>query len=126
MIGLIWIIWIVNILFVQIVLFNFLIAIVGDSYSTVTTDRVLHMFTHRCDLNREAQLMTSAKGSEEFEMLIIMAKDDGITQNHLEWMETINKLKVVVAKKREEVNKDLKEAIDQKFSVIEQELRELR
>jgi len=127
MITLIWIIWIANIVFVQIVLFNFLIAIVGDSYSTVTQDKVLYMFTHRCELNREAYLIIDGLRllPDNFEMLMIMAKDDGINQNHLEWMECINKLKYVSQKKRKEVNKEIIQAIDEKFNNLEAQLSDI-
>ena len=53
LITLIWVLMVVNQLVMQVVLFNFLIAIVSESYYKVQALRHINLFDHKSELNHE-------------------------------------------------------------------------
>ena len=53
MIYLIWVLWYLNQFFNLIILLNFLIAIVSQSYEKVMTDSMKHEYDHKAELNSE-------------------------------------------------------------------------
>ena len=57
MITVIWITMIANQIIMQILLFNFLIAIVTDSYIKVMSEKFTNMYEHKSELNYEYFLM---------------------------------------------------------------------
>ena len=59
MICLIWIVWLLEIFFVLIVLLNFLIAIISQSYEEVMLKSLQNKYHHRAQLNRECRMTLS-------------------------------------------------------------------
>jgi hypothetical protein len=53
----IWMIWFSNQLFILIILLNFLIAIVSQSYEQVMSCAEINMYMHRAILNRECRFL---------------------------------------------------------------------
>lgn len=57
MVGWAWILFIFNQFFIFIVLLNFLIAIIGQSYDEVMSEEEINRYKARCDLNVEVSLL---------------------------------------------------------------------
>jgi len=53
----IWLCWYLNQFLVMIVLLNFLISVIGETYANVTGQAMMHMYKQRSDLNHECILM---------------------------------------------------------------------
>ena len=56
MVGYIWVLWIVNILFNLIILLNFLIAIISKSFETVDNESEIMLYNSKCDFLEEVAL----------------------------------------------------------------------
>lgn len=55
MIYFIWILWFLNQFFNLIILLNFLIAIVSQSYDRVISESINYQYSHKSELNEETQ-----------------------------------------------------------------------
>ena len=62
MITAIWVFWFLNQLLVLIILLNFLIAIISQSFEEVMAKKVIHKYQHRSTMNREYRLIAQAFG----------------------------------------------------------------
>lgn len=60
MIGLIWFTWLMNQFFLTIILLNFLIAILAESFNTVMEKAMIHKYKQRSGLNVETFLTMNA------------------------------------------------------------------
>ena len=56
MIGVIWVFWFLNQFFCLIILLNFLIAIVSESYEEIVSESLTFMYEHRAQMNTESRL----------------------------------------------------------------------
>ena len=56
MVGLIWVTWFTNQWFIFIVLLNFIIAIIGQSYDSVMEKATQYMYLQRTDMNMECRV----------------------------------------------------------------------
>lgn len=93
MIYLIWLLMVVNQLVMQVVLFNFLIAIVSESYYKVQALRHINLFEHKSELNHEFYLtkkyfnkyVTCTK-AQSFDVLFMMAPEyEEIGHSKTDW-----------------------------------------
>jgi len=57
MIFIIWVVWIANQILVFIILMNFLIAIISQSYEQVMSQKIINKYSQRVYLNRESCLL---------------------------------------------------------------------
>ena len=57
MIGIIIMFWILNQFLVLIILLNFLIAIISESYEMAMSQQVISTYLHRCQLNNDCLLI---------------------------------------------------------------------
>ena len=62
MIYSIWLVWIVNQYVVLIILLNFLIAIISQSYDNVMSKQIMSKYQNRSAINRELRLSMKAVG----------------------------------------------------------------
>lgn len=82
MITVVWAVMIYNQLALQVVLFNFLIAIVTDSYIKVMQQRMVNSFNHKADLINEYFLTRKfihnffCKIEKPFDILFVMSPDE--------------------------------------------------
>ena len=78
MIFLIWLIWYLNLLFILLVLTNFLISIVGNAYGDATEQDVEIIYALKSDLNDEVSLFNKWQGRESSldSMIIVAARED--------------------------------------------------
>ena len=66
--AVIWLFWLLNQFFVLIVLLNFLIAIISESYEAVMAESIIHKYEHKIEMNRAHRLFTnSVFGSKRLE-----------------------------------------------------------
>jgi len=56
-IGIIWFMWFANQFFILIILLNFLIAVISQSYENVMSKAVISKYRQRAQLNRECRLV---------------------------------------------------------------------
>ena len=61
MVTLIWLTWLINIFFLCVILLNFLIAIISESYEFVLSTSQQNMYIHRAVLNRECRVMKKSE-----------------------------------------------------------------
>lgn len=70
----IWTFWLLNQFFVLIVLLNFLIAIISESYEAVMAESIIHKYEHKIEMNRSYRLFTnSVWGMKALECQIVTA-----------------------------------------------------
>jgi len=62
-IGIIWFIWFLNSVFNMIIMLNFMISIVGASFSNVMNRKNQLMFTYKSDLNQEVAIFRDVFGT---------------------------------------------------------------
>lgn len=53
MVALVWVVWIATVIFLFIILCNFMISYIGQSYEEVLEHQTENKFTQRCELNME-------------------------------------------------------------------------
>jgi len=58
-IGLIWLIWFLNCIFNQVIMLNFMISIINQSYERVMAQKNQLMYQYKCDLNMEVEIFMS-------------------------------------------------------------------
>lgn len=57
MIGMGWTLWILNSFFINVIMMNFLIAIVFQSFAAVMSKATQNRYSQKCEMNRECRLM---------------------------------------------------------------------
>lgn len=62
MIGIGWTLWILNSFFINVIMMNFLIAIVFSSYDAVMSNSIQNRYSQKCEMNRECRLMLKFLG----------------------------------------------------------------
>lgn len=77
MIGVIWVFWFIHQYLVLIILLNFLIAIISESYENVMSEETQQKYMHRCELNLECLVILNKKRSlEHFNKMILATQKD--------------------------------------------------
>ena len=56
----IWLFWLLNQFFVLVVLLNFLIAIISESYEAVMAESIIHKYVHKIEMNRAHRLFSKS------------------------------------------------------------------
>ena len=73
MIGLIWLNWLFNQILVLIILLNFLIAIISQSYDSVMAKSIISRYVNRCTTNREHRLNLKAVGMISYQDIVVVS-----------------------------------------------------
>ena len=82
MIYMVWILWFLNQFFNSIILFNFLIAIVSQSYDWVISNKLDYEYEHKSELNIEIlRFMDFFKGKNSFDIMSILSNHDDDIKN---------------------------------------------
>jgi len=58
----IWTFWFLNQIINLIILLNFLISLIGESYGKIMSEKIIHNYNHRAELNQECRLIMQALG----------------------------------------------------------------
>ena len=81
MIFLIWMIWYLNLLFILLILTNFLISIVGNAYGAAIEEDVEIIFALKSDLNQEVSLFNKWQGRvTPLDSLIIVGETEDVDE----------------------------------------------
>lgn len=93
MITLVWLVWWLNQLFLFLVLTNFLISIIGNSFGdNINKDQEV-AYANRIDLNVETALFKKWMGNDqEFDTLIFLCPADGAGSGELDEPEVLNRI----------------------------------
>ena len=89
MITIIWVFWFIHIFVILIILLNFLIAIISQSYEMVMANQVMSTYLHRCQLNKDCLLVLDFfKQLKELNFFIIatLQEEKGIKEDILNEM----------------------------------------
>lgn len=73
MIYLIYFTWWINQILIQIILLNFLISVIGNSYQRVIDTEIEITYTSKAGLNREFLIIQKALGKDEKIMTLILS-----------------------------------------------------
>ena len=96
-IYLIWIVWFFNQLIMLIILMNFLIAVITQSYENVMNKQIIHKYRLVCDLNRKCLLNYYYIGSlKDYDCLILTTKTEMEEEND-EWKGFVQTLKKFIS-----------------------------
>jgi hypothetical protein len=114
MIALIWFVWVMHQFVVLILLLNFLIAIVSQSYENVMQKTDFFIYNQRLELNRETILLLDVMGRlRNFNSLVIATLSDETRadEDGAEWKGLVTNMKDYFAK----IMKNQKIFLDQKL-----------
>ena len=93
MISLVWTIWVLHQILVLIILLNFLIAIISQSYENVMSKLEVFKYKTRADFNLEClQVMEFFGRLESFDTLLLVTQNEDVTDAN-EWTGIINTIK---------------------------------
>ena len=95
MIYLIYLVWFLNQYFIYILLLNFLIAVISQSYADVMAHANISVYKQRSELNRECLIRGKAFGQDdEVNVLILSADtlDESLESKWFTFLQTIRKL----------------------------------
>ena len=93
MIALIWIVWVGELFFVLIILLNFLIAIISQSYEAVMMQQNMNKYRHRSQLNRECRMTMSFLRWDTTLGPFVLATNVSDSQGDGEWYGFIHTIK---------------------------------
>lgn len=102
MIILIWILWGYNIITGCIILLNFLIAIVSESYNVVNNRKEFYRYKHRSDINKECLIfyeffgrhLPCMKRMNSFNCLLIQSENHGDDVD--QWVGLLKKIQISI------------------------------
>lgn len=82
MIYLIWIMWIINKVLMLIVLLNFLIAIISQSYEESMSKEIIYRYKQRAQMNEECRLIFKTfKAIKDRSIFVLSANDSNRNKN---------------------------------------------
>jgi len=120
MIMFIWIVWITHQFIILILLLNFLIAIVSQSYENVMQQSEIFLYNQRLELNSETIVIVDFFGRlPEFRTLIIASLDDEARADEAadEWKGLVTNMKDYFSK----VMKGQKKHIEEQVAIIQKD-----
>lgn len=121
MITLIWVFWVLHQFMIVIILLNFLIAVLSQSYEMVMSQATISIYLHRCDLNLECLRVKDHLGLlEPINMFTIAAADsqEG-EENNDEWLGFVSEVKKFIDRN----NKQVKVAQSKRMDAMSEEIQ---
>ena len=92
MIGGIWLIWLFNQILILVILMNFLIAIIAQSFEEMMSQQLINKYKHRAEMNRECRLNLYSFGyAPKIDCLTIQA-DNSVNETS-EWQGFVQSIK---------------------------------
>ena len=86
MISLIWMLWLFHQMIILVVLLNFLIAIISQSYENVMSKSMIFKYRQRVQLNLECLLILDTFGVlKPFNCMTIVSEDSNFAEDSGEW-----------------------------------------
>jgi len=94
MINLIWLVWLGNQFVNLIILLNFLIAVISQTYEKVISQQQTHNYLHKSELNEEVfQMGSMFKRAMPFKIIAFSIDKESLAQESDEWLGLIQSLK---------------------------------
>lgn len=107
MVCFIWILWFANQFLNLIILLNFLIAIISQSYDNVMSKSLEYKYNQRCQMNRECRLILKSLGMDDHFQCMILSANCSQDGDGEQWQGFVQTIKISM---RQEISK-LKKAI---------------
>ena len=118
MIMVIWMVWIIHQFMTLIMILNFLIAIISQSYENVMSKSQILKYKTRVDLNLEClQVIDFLVKLERFESLLIVSQNEDHLENG-EWEGVVNSIKLYIRQSM----KNLKKAFTRQSQATEEKM----
>lgn len=127
MVYLIYLVWFFNQYFIYILLLNFLIAVISQSYADVMANANISQYKQRAELNRECLIRSKAFGQDrEVSVLILSAdtQDESLESKWFTFLQTIRKLLSQTSQDFEENIHEGQERLEKKVAQVQQELQQ--
>ena len=112
MIGTIMLLWLLNQLFILIIMLNFLIAVITQTYDQVTQKQKIFTYNHRADLNVECrQIYQQFSKMNEFNCIQLQTVEDEKKNDSLmqsigdDHLALIDSIKTIVSQENEKLQK---------------------
>jgi hypothetical protein len=96
MINLIWVVWIMNQLLMLVVLLNFLIAIISQSYEESMSKELINRYKLRAGMNSECRLVLKTFNMLADRGFFILSANDQIGRDKNTWQGFIQTLKTFI------------------------------
>lgn len=109
----------------QVILFNFLIAIVTESYKKVMSSRKINNFGNKAELNHEFGLAYNFfqqyiyKIETDFDILFIMSPDEDINEGDTAWIEFFNRFRHFLYIQSERDKEEIIDYVDSRIASLE-------
>ena len=83
----IWYVWAAHQVLIVLVLLNFMIAIIINSYDKVNSNQQFSKYVHYCELNRQISLIKKTLGmlKKSESIYILTARKDALTKEFQQW-----------------------------------------
>lgn len=88
--------WFINQIFIQIILLNFLIAVIGDSYKKVIDTEVIITYTSKAGLNREFLIIQKALGRDVKIGVLILSANTEDESLYSQWYKFTSNVKLML------------------------------
>lgn len=141
----IWTFWLLNQFFVLIVLLNFLIAIISESYEAVMAESIIHKYEHKIEMNRSHRLVAKSFGMKSLECQIVTAspKEENVEdwtgfvhtitkfiqaktdQNHVNQALQLKKTELLVDGTIKKTSEELRKFVDRSVGGVEERMKKL-
>ena len=120
MVGLVWFCWFMMVVFLFIILCNFMISYIGQSYEEVLEHQIENKYSQRCELNTEFYTLYDFlrgffKGDKKEMAIFLLTGDfEGYLDIHSQEQENgysgvVKKLKVAMLKQKEDILREIRE-----------------
>jgi len=94
-----WILWFVQLFVMQIILLNFLIAVISQTYEDVVSSQLNYTYKDKAEMNEECQLILSTLWYKGEVKMIVFTYDKNIfTSESGEWGGIVDSIKGIVEK----------------------------
>lgn len=114
-----WLIWMLNQFFILVILLNFLIAIICQSYDEVLSKQIVTKYTKKCELNRECRLLLKTLGSlPRFESFVLTANVFASLELQ-EWQGYVQTIRSFVSTQNKQVREQVHHEIQNIHTQIE-------
>jgi hypothetical protein len=92
MVGLIWIIWLFNQILILVILMNFLIAIIAQSFEEMMSRKTINKYSQRAEMNKECRLNLFSFGLAPKVECITIQADNSVNESN-EWQGFVHAIK---------------------------------
>lgn len=96
MIYLIYFTWFINQIFLQIILLNFMISVIGNSYQSVIDKEIIITYSSKAGMNREFLIIQKALGNDEKIGTLILSANTEDESLNSQWYKFTSQVKIIL------------------------------